>query len=239
MKKVVKLFLVVLLIIPLNVLAKRGCCSHHGGVCGCTSYGKQLCCDGTASPSCTCEPPKVYGCTDPKADNYNPKANKDNGKCKYTIYGCMDKKANNYNSKANKDDKSCTYDVYGCTDSKANNYNKDANKDDGKCTYDILGCTDSKADNYNKEANKDDGSCKYKKEEITNNKTSTSQDSDDYYRHSDNTSVPGIIPVALLGGGGYAVYKAAKKKREQKQLENENIVRRTYGKVKSLFHKKH
>jgi len=32
---------------------QRGCCSHHGGVCGC-SGGRKECCDGTLSPSCTC-----------------------------------------------------------------------------------------------------------------------------------------------------------------------------------------
>lgn len=32
---------------------KRGCCSHHDGVCGCKN-GRQVCCDGTLSPSCTC-----------------------------------------------------------------------------------------------------------------------------------------------------------------------------------------
>jgi hypothetical protein len=43
----------------LNLLAQSGCCSYHGGVCGC-SNGRQLCCDGTLSPSCTCysPPPK-------------------------------------------------------------------------------------------------------------------------------------------------------------------------------------
>lgn len=35
------------------VLEKRGCCSHHSGVCGC-SGGRVTCCDGTYSPSCTC-----------------------------------------------------------------------------------------------------------------------------------------------------------------------------------------
>jgi hypothetical protein len=35
------------------VIAKRGCCSHHGGVCGC-SGDMQQCCDGTISPSCGC-----------------------------------------------------------------------------------------------------------------------------------------------------------------------------------------
>jgi len=33
---------------------RRGCCSHHGGVCGC-SGGRALCCDGTLSPSCGCD----------------------------------------------------------------------------------------------------------------------------------------------------------------------------------------
>jgi len=33
--------------------SKRGCCSHHQGVCGC-SGGQTQCCDGSASPSCTC-----------------------------------------------------------------------------------------------------------------------------------------------------------------------------------------
>lgn len=31
----------------------RGCCSWHGGQCGC-SGGRVTCCDGTVSPSCTC-----------------------------------------------------------------------------------------------------------------------------------------------------------------------------------------
>ena len=33
--------------------AQRGCCSHHGGVCGC-SGGRAVCCDGALSPSCSC-----------------------------------------------------------------------------------------------------------------------------------------------------------------------------------------
>lgn len=42
-------------------IARSGCCSHHQGVCGC-SGGRQVCCDGSYSPSCTChkeEPPVV------------------------------------------------------------------------------------------------------------------------------------------------------------------------------------
>ena len=34
---------------------RAGCCSHHGGVCGCNhKRHKQKCCDGTFSPSCRC-----------------------------------------------------------------------------------------------------------------------------------------------------------------------------------------
>jgi|GEM_PF-1277944 len=35
---------------------KRGCCSWHGGVCGCDyATGRAICCDGTLSPTCTCQ----------------------------------------------------------------------------------------------------------------------------------------------------------------------------------------
>lgn len=34
-------------------LAQRGCCSWHGGVCGCRG-GRAVCCDGKLSPSCGC-----------------------------------------------------------------------------------------------------------------------------------------------------------------------------------------
>ncbi|RED10700.1 hypothetical protein DFR46_2963 [Parasphingopyxis lamellibrachiae] len=32
---------------------QSGCCSHHGGVCGCRN-GRKVCCDRTLSPSCRC-----------------------------------------------------------------------------------------------------------------------------------------------------------------------------------------
>lgn len=35
-------------------IAGRGCCSWHGGVCGCSSSGRAVCCDGQLSPSCGC-----------------------------------------------------------------------------------------------------------------------------------------------------------------------------------------
>lgn len=33
---------------------RRGCCSWHQGVCGC-SNGRAVCCDGSYSPSCGCD----------------------------------------------------------------------------------------------------------------------------------------------------------------------------------------
>lgn len=53
--KMKKIFLFLLLFMSFTPLAMagRGCCSHHGGVCGCQS-GQVLCCDGTLSPSCGC-----------------------------------------------------------------------------------------------------------------------------------------------------------------------------------------
>ena len=36
-----------------NELGRRGCCSWHGGVCGC-SDSRVVCCDGSYSPTCTC-----------------------------------------------------------------------------------------------------------------------------------------------------------------------------------------
>lgn len=34
-------------------VGQRGCCSWHGGACGCEN-GRVKCCDGTLSPSCGC-----------------------------------------------------------------------------------------------------------------------------------------------------------------------------------------
>lgn len=36
-----------------GTISKSGCCSWHGGVCGC-SGSRQQCCDGSISPTCTC-----------------------------------------------------------------------------------------------------------------------------------------------------------------------------------------
>ena len=141
MSRVEKIILIfIILILPIKAEAKRGCCSHHGGVSGCSTTGKQICNDGTLSPSCYCTPAVtyyVYGCTDSSAKNYNSSAEKDDGSCTYYVYGCTDSSAKNYNSSAEKDDGSCTYYVYGCTNPYAKNYNPSAERDDGQCVYEI------------------------------------------------------------------------------------------------------
>lgn len=85
MKRVLKVILLIAIVIFLFdfVNAQKGCCSWHGGVSGCSSNGRIICNDGTYSPSCTCTPPKVYGCTDYNAINYDNNANIDNGSCRY------------------------------------------------------------------------------------------------------------------------------------------------------------
>ena len=39
---------------PPIIAQYQGCCSWHGGVCGCYGW-RVLCCDGRLSPSCTCK----------------------------------------------------------------------------------------------------------------------------------------------------------------------------------------
>lgn len=209
MKKVVYLIIIVMcFLIALPVYAQRGCCSHHGGVAGCNSSGRQICNDGTLSPSCTCTPvvKEVYGCTDKSAYNYNSKATKDNGSCKYYIYGCTDKNADNYNSKANKDDGSCTYIIYGCTDNNAINFDSTATENDGTCEYHVYGCTDKSATNYNSSATKDDGSCEYKEVQTHIEETTESKKEED---SSGEGVVFGVGTTAL----GIYLYKTKKKKK--------------------------
>jgi hypothetical protein len=99
----------------------------------------------------------VYGCTNPLAFNFDPAANVDDGSCIPIIVGCMDSLSWNYNPYANIDDGSCIY--FGCTDSLALNYDPNANVDNGSCVYPIYGCTDPTMFNYDPNANVDDGSC--------------------------------------------------------------------------------
>jgi len=198
------LFVVLILFLPINVYAGRGCCSSHGGVCGCNSNGRQVCCDGSLSPSCRCTPPRVYGCTDQKANNYNPSANENDGSCTYTKYGCTDPTATNYDPTANTDDKSCKYIVLGCMDSKAQNYNKAANKDDGSCIYKSKNVNDKKEDLKDKE---DDSS----NSEINNNAGNT----DETGNYNDTTGGLATLLSLIVGSIiAYFLLKADKNNKE-------------------------
>jgi len=99
----------------------------------------------------------IYGCTNDLAVNFNPVANVDDGSCIPYVFGCMDSTAWNYNFFANIDDGSCIY--FGCTDTLALNYDSTANTDNGTCVYPTYGCTDASMFNYDPAANVDDGSC--------------------------------------------------------------------------------
>lgn len=205
MKRVMCLFLMFIAFMP-NAEAKRGCCSHHGGVAGCNSNGRTICNDGTLSPTCTCTatPKYIYGCTDKSAKNYNKNANKNDGTCVYYVYGCTDKKAKNYNPKAEKSNNSCKYYIEGCTDKAAKNYNSKAEKDDGSCEYDKIELNNNDTINNNNIENNDS----------TSNDTINKQNSNNYYssynKESSKTkkeneqeeisSVWVVIGVALIGG---------------------------------------
>ena len=129
MKKVVGFILLVIFLVPVNVSARRGCCSWHGGVSGACRNGYQVCNDGTTSPSCTCS-----GGTSSSGSSYSSSSSRQTYTPSYT-YGCTDKNAINYNPSANKDDGSCIAKVLGCTDNTAINYNASANTNDGSCKY--------------------------------------------------------------------------------------------------------
>jgi hypothetical protein len=106
----------------------------------------------------------VVGCTNPKAENYDPDANI-SGDC--VIKGCTNPKAENYNPDATQDDGFCI--IKGCTNPLSSNYDPEANVDNGSCI--IKGCTDPLAVNFNPLANISDGSCKYAKDLFIGNYT--------------------------------------------------------------------
>ena len=208
MKKYILVGLFFLLVGAFPVYAKQGCCSHHGGVAGCNSYDRTICKDGTLSPTCTCTPQIIYGCTDSNAKNYNRNANQNDGSCIYYKKGCTDKNALNYDINAEKDDGSCITTVLGCMDKTAKNYNENANQSDDSCIYYKKGCTDKDALNYDEMAEKDDGTCITKitgcmDEAAINynpNANSTGKCTYDNDESESNGSIiPGVLGVGLVG----------------------------------------
>jgi len=115
-------------------------------------------------------PEVIGGCTDPKALNYDPTANLDDGSCQYPISGCTNPLANNYDPAALIDDGSCTFnDTWNCdtinggvilvTDGTGiyNDYSTAV----ANCPACIgqAGCTDPNYQEYDPAAVCDDGSC--------------------------------------------------------------------------------
>jgi len=99
----------------------------------------------------------IEGCTSPFAFNYDSIANIDDSSCVAVIVGCMNQEAWNYNPEANTADESCLY--FGCTDELALNYDSTANVNNDNCIYPVPGCTDPNAFNFDVESNVNDGSC--------------------------------------------------------------------------------
>lgn len=130
-KKIVLVLICVMLFSPLKIEAARGCCFHHGGVSGCSSSGRQICKDGTLSPTCTCTVvvTYVYGCTDKTAKNYDANANEENNTCEYYVYGCTDEATKNYNSEVDKDNGSCILPIDNELDKNDNSSNQEITDD--------------------------------------------------------------------------------------------------------------
>lgn len=182
MKKILVIVVLGLVIFyPIKIHAAKGCCSHHGGVSGCSSSGRQLCRDGTVSPSCTCQPEIIYGCTD--------------------------RKAKNFDSNATRNDGSCIYYVYGCTNSLAKNYNPKAEKDDGSC--EIVETTKLIKENTTITTNKTYTSSTKKKTVIKTTSTTSSKQKNNDSTSSDNT-IGSIICIGTIASGIY-IYKKRKR----------------------------
>jgi len=110
----------------------------------------------------------VYGCTNPRAVNYNPLAKVDNGTCVFdsthnttpqhpaVIYGCMNPRALNYNKYATVDNRSCVFDS-------AHLNTTGGYRPDSLRNKMLFGCKDSTALNYNPLAVYDNHNCKYTK----------------------------------------------------------------------------
>ena len=86
---------------PLNVAAQRGCCSRHGGVSNQCSNGRQVCNDGSVSPSCPCEDyssyiPSTSSSGNSSSGNSNSSSSAKSVSIPSYKYGCTNSNALNY-----------------------------------------------------------------------------------------------------------------------------------------------
>ena len=225
---IMKKFLLVIVLffmIPIIVSARRGCCSHHGGVAGCASNGRQLCNDGTLSPTCMCESSSNYS-----NNSYNQVAQ---------ISGCTDPNAINYNPSANVNDGSCIIRKYGCTNKYALNYDASANTDDGSCIEKKYGCMNKEAVNYDEAANISNGNCRFKEIEIKNEKikykTKYRKNKKKYrkYRKVKRKGINGEKEVT------YVVIKNERGSILSREKESEKIIKKAQNKIIEVGTKKH
>ena len=98
----------------------------------------------TFDPNSTCFFAR-YGCMNSSAFNYNRSANVNTG-CVPRIPGCTDSRANNYQPGYNTDDNSCVF--FGCMNSADRRYSPTATLNDGSCPNNP-GCIDPAAANCN------------------------------------------------------------------------------------------
>lgn len=133
MRKILFLIMLLLCLNPISVFAQKGCCSSHGGVVGC-SGGKQLCADGSLSPTCKCSGGSTGSSSSSSSNSTSQSRSSQNAPINY-VYGCTNKNSINYNPKANKDDGSCIAIVNGCIDKSAINFDSSANTEDDSCQY--------------------------------------------------------------------------------------------------------
>ena len=113
--------------------------------------------------------PRVFGCTNPLAVNYNPLANTSDTSC-YFNPGCTDPAYLEYHTQgyvADFNDGSCsTYAIFGCTDSTMFNFDQYATVQwtsvvdtTDPCITKVFGCLDPAAFNYCSFCNTEDYSC--------------------------------------------------------------------------------
>merc|ERR1712070_574146 len=89
----------------------------------------------TKSDPKSCERPKIRGCTNTAANNFQSDAQEEDGSCKVVVFGCIIARAINFDSTANTlDSKMCVFPRKGCMDSSASNYSANATLA-GNCTY--------------------------------------------------------------------------------------------------------